>query len=122
MTGGARKKSSLAAAAKLDLSEEQKSDIREAFNLFDTSGSGTIDTKDLKVKNDADMKGCSNVTSAIKEQELQCKFGGKRSFLYQIVFSWHLLCFKEKRNIIFLFISNIFDFSYLLVYYQLLAA
>ena len=29
--------------------EEQKSDIREAFNLFDTSGSGSIDTKDLKV-------------------------------------------------------------------------
>ncbi len=62
--GGARKKTSAAAnatssssssalaptpAVKLDLTEEQKSDIREAFNLFDGSGGGTIDTKDLKV-------------------------------------------------------------------------
>ncbi len=50
--GGARKKASSASsasAAKMDLSEEQKSDIREAFNLFDTAGSGHIDTKDLKV-------------------------------------------------------------------------
>ena len=48
MTGGAKRKAT-AAAVKLDLSEEQKSDIREAFNLFDTTGSGSIDTKDLKV-------------------------------------------------------------------------
>ena len=34
---------------KLELSDEQKSDIREAFNLFDTEGNGSIDTKDLKV-------------------------------------------------------------------------
>ena len=47
MTGGAKRKAT-AAAVKLDLSEEQKSDIREAFNLFDTTGSGSIDTKDLK--------------------------------------------------------------------------
>ncbi|CAM6050501.1 unnamed protein product [Sphagnum compactum] len=31
------------------LSEEQKQEIREAFDLFDTDGSGTIDAKELKV-------------------------------------------------------------------------
>jgi len=49
MTGGGAKRKTNGSAVKLDLSEEQKSDIREAFNLFDTSGSGSIDTKDLKV-------------------------------------------------------------------------
>lgn len=34
---------------KLELSEEQKTDIKEAFDLFDTQGTGTIDTKELKV-------------------------------------------------------------------------
>eukprot|EP00095_Tigriopus_kingsejongensis_P012095 maker-scaffold702_size109376-snap-gene-0.23 protein:Tk12095 transcript:maker-scaffold702_size109376-snap-gene-0.23-mRNA-1 annotation:"centrin" len=46
MTGGAKRKS---APLKLDLSDEQKTDIREAFNLFDSQSSGYIDTKDLKV-------------------------------------------------------------------------
>ena len=32
-----------------DLTEEQKQEIREAFDLFDTDGSGTIDSKELKV-------------------------------------------------------------------------
>ncbi|KAI9202804.1 centrin 1 [Polychytrium aggregatum] len=32
-----------------DLTHEQKQEIREAFDLFDTDGSGTIDTKELKV-------------------------------------------------------------------------
>ena len=31
------------------LTEEQKQEIREAFDLFDTDGSGTIDAKELKV-------------------------------------------------------------------------
>ena len=31
------------------LSDEQKNDIREAFNLFDSNATGNIDTKDLKV-------------------------------------------------------------------------
>ena len=31
------------------LNEEQKQEIREAFDLFDTDGSGTIDAKELKV-------------------------------------------------------------------------
>lgn len=32
-----------------DLTEEQKQEIKEAFDLFDTDGSGTIDAKELKV-------------------------------------------------------------------------
>ena len=31
------------------LSEDQKTEIKEAFDLFDTDGSGTIDQKELKV-------------------------------------------------------------------------
>ena len=31
------------------LTEEQKQEIKEAFNLFDTDGSGSIDSKELKV-------------------------------------------------------------------------
>merc|ERR1711965_568449 len=34
---------------KTDLTEEQKQEIREAFDLFDTDGSGAIDAKELKV-------------------------------------------------------------------------
>lgn len=30
------------------LDDEQKEEIREAFNLFDTDGSGTIDARELK--------------------------------------------------------------------------
>merc|ERR1712144_156032 len=36
-------------AGKSELSEEQKQEIREAFDLFDTDGSGAIDAKELKV-------------------------------------------------------------------------
>ena len=36
-------------AARPELTEEQKQEIREAFDLFDTDGSGTIDDKELKV-------------------------------------------------------------------------
>ena len=32
-----------------ELSEAQKAEIKEAFDLFDTNGSGIIDMKDLKV-------------------------------------------------------------------------
>merc|ERR1719468_558995 len=32
-----------------ELTPEQKQEIREAFDLFDTDGSGTIDAKELKV-------------------------------------------------------------------------
>lgn len=34
---------------KPELTEEQKQEIREAFELFDTDGSGHIDIKELKV-------------------------------------------------------------------------
>ncbi|GJQ75093.1 hypothetical protein Trydic_g9706 [Trypoxylus dichotomus] len=43
---GARKKGS---GPKFELTEEQKTDIREAFDLFDTEGTGKIDSKELKV-------------------------------------------------------------------------
>merc|ERR1712227_657233 len=36
-------------AGRTDLTEEQKQEIREAFDLFDTDGSGAIDAKELKV-------------------------------------------------------------------------
>ena len=32
-----------------DLTEEQKQEIKEAFDLFDTEGTGAIDSKELKV-------------------------------------------------------------------------
>ncbi len=35
---------------KPELTEEQKQEIREAFELFDTDGSGYIDVKELKVR------------------------------------------------------------------------
>ncbi|KAJ3588594.1 hypothetical protein NHX12_012186 [Muraenolepis orangiensis] len=38
-----------AAHKQLDLTEEQKQEVREAFDLFDTDGTGTIDVKELKV-------------------------------------------------------------------------
>ena len=43
--GGQRKKS----GPKPELTEEQKQEIREAFDLFDADGTGTIDAKELKV-------------------------------------------------------------------------
>ncbi|XP_012300422.1 centrin-1 [Aotus nancymaae] len=50
------KKSSAAATSqkrkvvpKPELAEDQKQEVREAFDLFDTDGSGTIDVKELKV-------------------------------------------------------------------------
>ncbi|XP_036060196.1 centrin-1 [Onychomys torridus] len=34
---------------KTELTEDQKQEVREAFDLFDSDGSGTIDVKELKV-------------------------------------------------------------------------
>ena len=34
---------------RVELTEEQKQEIREAFDLFDTDGTGTIEAKELKV-------------------------------------------------------------------------
>ncbi|XP_006874845.1 PREDICTED: centrin-2 [Chrysochloris asiatica] len=36
-------------SSKPDINDEQKQEIREAFDLFDTDGTGTIDVKELKV-------------------------------------------------------------------------
>uniref|UniRef100_UPI00358F0224 uncharacterized protein n=1 Tax=Myxine glutinosa TaxID=7769 RepID=UPI00358F0224 len=44
-TGGPRKK----ALPKMELTEEQRQEIKEAFDLFDSDSSGTIDVKELKV-------------------------------------------------------------------------
>ena len=44
--GGASRKKT---GPKPELTEEQKQEIREAFDLFDADGSGTIDAKELKV-------------------------------------------------------------------------
>ena len=44
-----KKKQQLMNAYRQELSEEQKKEIKEAFDLFDTSGSGTIESKELKV-------------------------------------------------------------------------
>ncbi|KAJ4946261.1 hypothetical protein JOQ06_023929 [Pogonophryne albipinna] len=44
-SSGPRKK----AVPKMELNEEQKQEIKEAFDLFDTDGTGTIDVKELKV-------------------------------------------------------------------------
>ncbi|CAF3964583.1 unnamed protein product, partial [Rotaria magnacalcarata] len=45
--GGAAKKR--ATGSRSDLTEEQKGEIREAFDLFDADGTGSIDVKELKV-------------------------------------------------------------------------
>ncbi len=46
--GGTTKKRST--GSRPELTEEQKTEIREAFDLFDADGSGTIDVKELKVR------------------------------------------------------------------------
>ena len=43
--GGKRRSGS----TKFELTDEQKTDIKEAFDLFDINGTGTIDPKELKV-------------------------------------------------------------------------
>ena len=45
--GGAAKKRPT--GSRPELTEEQKTEIRDAFDLFDADGSGTIDVKELKV-------------------------------------------------------------------------
>ena len=46
LAGGAKKRQT---GSRPELTEEQKTEIREAFDLFDADGSGTIDVKELKV-------------------------------------------------------------------------
>ena len=47
--GGAKRRPG---GSRPELTEEQKTEIREAFDLFDADGSGTIDVKELKVTNE----------------------------------------------------------------------
>ena len=49
MSKAGRRGGASAKSKKFELTEEQKQEIREAFDLFDTDGSGTIDAKELKV-------------------------------------------------------------------------
>ena len=49
MSSGYRKSALSKPKRRSELTEEQKQEIKEAFDLFDTDGSGTIDAKELKV-------------------------------------------------------------------------
>ena len=49
MTGGYQRTQLAKPKKRTELTEEQKQEIKEAFDLFDTDGSGTIDAKELKV-------------------------------------------------------------------------
>merc|ERR1740121_8527 len=42
-------KAKVHARRRVELKDEQKAEIKEAFDLFDTDGTGTIDAKELKV-------------------------------------------------------------------------
>jgi Ca2+-binding EF-hand superfamily protein len=44
-----RKQPAKKKTTKLELKDEQKAEIREAFDLFDTEGTGTINVKEIKV-------------------------------------------------------------------------
>ena len=47
--GAGKKKSKVRGTHRQELNDEQKAEIKEAFDLFDTNGSGIIDLQDLKV-------------------------------------------------------------------------
>lgn len=49
MQKGNKKQAKAKGSHRQELTKRQKEDIRTAFNLFDTDGSGTIDIKELKV-------------------------------------------------------------------------
>lgn len=66
---------------KPELTEEQKQEIREAFDLFDADGSGTIDAKELKV-----------ILSIIKNPILIILY----SFLLQII---TIVCLHTREHI-----------------------
>lgn len=53
------------AALKAELTEELKQEIREAFELFDTEGSGHIDVKELKVHSPWCPFSCSLMLHAL---------------------------------------------------------
>ena len=45
-----KKKAKVKTQYRQELTESQKAEIKEAFDLFDTNGSGIIDMKDLQEK------------------------------------------------------------------------
>ena len=49
MQKGTKKTGKVKGQYRQELTEPQKAEITEAFDLFDTNGSGIIDMKDLKV-------------------------------------------------------------------------
>ena len=94
MSGGAKRKT---VPAKLDLTEEQKSDIKEAFrwycrlfgnvssletppccSLFDTAGQGVIDSKDLKVA----MRALGFEPRKEEIKKMVSEVGGKRFIVF----------------------------------------
>jgi Ca2+-binding EF-hand superfamily protein len=58
---------------KPELTEEQKQEIREAFDLFDADGSGTIDAKELKVILFINLNYCAPILKNNNIYSLQCK-------------------------------------------------
>ena len=78
MQGGKKKGAKTKGSYRQELTKRQKEDIRTAFNLFDTDGSGTIDVKELKValralgfepKRDEIKKLINNLNSEGKDKE-----------------------------------------------------
>ena len=46
---GGKKKAKSRSTHRVELTEEQKAEVKEAFDLFDSTGSGMINLQDLKV-------------------------------------------------------------------------
>ncbi|KAH0788747.1 centrin [Histomonas meleagridis] len=61
--------------SKQELSEEQKQEIREAFDQFDSDGSGSIDAKELKVA----LRALGFDLSREEVREMIAKVAGKNS-------------------------------------------
>ena len=49
LLGGDKKKAKSRGVFRQELTDEQKAEIKEAFDLFDATGSGMINLQDLKV-------------------------------------------------------------------------
>lgn len=64
------------ASPKPELTEEQRQEIREAFELFDTDGSGYIEVKELKVR------------YAMQQIFIYMKVMGKSSFTVGLYCRW----------------------------------
>ena len=49
ISGASSSKNKKGNLIKIELNEEQKQELREAFDIFDSDGSGTIDVKEIRV-------------------------------------------------------------------------